>query len=272
MRATYRCSRKNGSARHNDRNFNLNKASHINQGKTPDNWNWHCFQKKLPEASFSEVEEIFYQKRYSASLSAINERYRAQYHPERCKTVKDLLEGSRTKPEEFILQIGTKDEHPPGHVLADVVKEFMDYNLSWNKEHGNHMHILNVSGHVDESTPHIHVRRCWDYIDKDGNPRLGQEKALEQAGIGLPDPDKPVGRYNNRKKTFDTMMRDKWYEILKAHGLEIETEPLPRRKNKIKEAYIDSQIAKKVEKLESLDKQIKWTKDLRDKQRQFLNK
>ena len=267
MRATYRCSR-NGSAKHNDRTFNLDKAEHIDQELTAHNWNWHCFAKVLPEASFAEVEELFYEKRYSASLEAINSRYRAQYHPERCKTIKDLLEGPKTCPSETLLQAGSKDDHPDYHILAQSMKEFMDYLASWNRENGNHLHILNFALHVDESTPHIHMRTCWDYTDKDGNPRLGQEKGLELSGIDLPKPEKSVGRYNNRKMTFDEMVRTKWQDILKSHGLEIETKPLPRRKHKGTEEYIDEQIAKKQSELQRLDSQVEWTRDLRDKQQE----
>lgn len=277
MRATYRCSR-TGSAKHNDRTFDLDKAIHINQHRTPDNYNWHLFKHKLPEKSFSEVEEIFYTKQYSASLEAINSRYRAQCHPERCRTIQDILKSPKTRPEEVILQVGNMDNHPDPDVLMECMTEFTGYLGSWNKQHGNHLHILNFSIHLDEKTPHVHLRRCWDYIDNDGNPRLGQEKALKAAGVELPHPDKSEGRYNNRKMTFDSMMRDKWHEILKSHGLEIETEPLPRRKNMIKEKFIDSQIAQKSEQvgklekqLEKLESQIEWTKDLRDKQREIMN-
>lgn len=278
MRATYRCGR-TGSARHNDRDFDLTNSSHIDQRRTDDNYNWHLFKHKLPNKTFSEVEEIFYTKQYSASLEATNSRYRAQYHPERCKTIKDLLKSPQTRPEEVILQIGNMDDYPSPEVLMECMIEFTNQMARWNVQHGNHLHILNFSIHLDEQTPHVHLRRCWDYIDKDGHPRLGQEKALEAAGVELPDPTRKAGRYNNRKMTFDNMMRAKWYEILKSHGLEIETEPLPRRKHMIKEKFIDSQIAKKSEKvveleeqLEKLEKQVDWTKDLRDKQQELKEK
>lgn len=275
MRATYRCSR-SGSARHNDRNFNLDKATHIDQRRTAENCNWHLFMRKAPDLSFSEMEKIFYTHRYSAHLEALNSRYKAQYHPERCKTIDDLLKSPKTRPEEVILQIGNMDNHPNPDVLMECMVDYVNKLAKWNVEHGNHLHILNFSIHLDESTPHVHLRRCWDYIDKDGNPRIGQEQALKAAGLEAPDPSKPIGRYNNRKMTFDSMMRGKWQEILKEHGLEIETDPLPRKRNMITEKYIDSKIAQKSEQIEKLEKQldklerqVEWTKDLRDTQRTF---
>ena len=255
MRATYRCSRA-GSAKHNDRSFNLDKADHIDQGRTSANENWHCFRKVNPDMSFTEVEETFYAKRYSEALEATNKRYREQYHPERCKTIQDLLKGPKTRPEEVIFQIGDKDVNPGIDVLRDCMRDLYQRMSSWNKDHGRHLHILNYSIHLDEKTPHIHQRQCWDYIDKDGHYRLGQEKALEASGVELPDPDKPVGRYNNRKMSFDKMIRSMWLEVLQDHGLEVETIPRPRRKNKIKEAFIDGQIAKKQDELQRLESQI----------------
>ena len=283
MRATYRCSRSAGSAKHNDRTFDLTAARHIKKELTELNWNWHRFMRSKPDATFEEVEKRFYEKRYSASLKAINERYLAQYHPERCKTIDDLLAGSKTRPEEVILQIGNKDEFPDHKVLEKSLRELMNFTASWSHEHGNCLHLLNFSVHLDESTPHVHIRRCWDYIDKEGNPRLGQEQALKNAGVEPPKPNEPIGRYNNRKITFDTMIREKWQDILKSNGIELETTPLPRRKHKIKEIFIDSQIAKKQERVEQLEKcvenlerkseqlekQVKWTKSLRDKQQAF---
>ena len=43
-------------------------------------------------------------------------------------------------------------------------------------------------------------------------------------GSGLPDPDKPLSRRNNRKITFDAACRKMLFEIAKRHGLELEEE------------------------------------------------
>ena len=65
------------------------------------------------------------------------------------------------------------------------------------------MQILNMAIHHDEQGGlHAHIRRVWNTTDKDGNLTLGQNKALEAAGVELPEPDKKVSRYNNRKMTF----------------------------------------------------------------------
>lgn len=70
----------------------------------------------------------------------------------------------------------------------------------WSSKHGWHFHILDYAMHFDESTPHVHYSPLMDVKDKDGHFIIAQEKALREAGIELPDPSKPEGRYNNRKK------------------------------------------------------------------------
>lgn len=235
--------------------------------------------------TFSEAEALYYEKRYKGYIDALNERYKASGHAERCKSIDDLLKGSKTRPEEFILQIGSlKDGTCDKTTLNECLIDYIQQLKEWDNKHGNHMHLLNFAVHFDETTPHAHFRRVWDYEDKYGNLRINQEQALKAAGIERPDLSKPEGRYNNRKMTFDKMAREMWYEILKKHGLEIETNPLPRKKNQITEKFIESQISDKVKKaeelnqevsqletkLKKLNKQIQWTKELRDKQQDLV--
>ena len=107
------------------------------------------------------------------------------------------------------------------------------------------MHLLSIALHGDETSPHAHIRRVWDYETKDG-PTLGQDKALQAAGVELPDPSKPKGRYNNRKMTFDAMMREKWLDICERHGLRLDREPVPGMRHKDKADYIRDQIEKEI--------------------------
>ena len=48
---------------------------------------------------------------------------------------------------------------------------------------------------------------------------------MEALGFELPKPDKPLGRYNNRKITFDAACRTMLFEIAKRHGLELDEVP-----------------------------------------------
>ena len=75
------------------------------------------------------------------------------------------------------------------------------------------------------STPHIHERHVFDCENKYGELCPQQEKALEALGIPLPDPDKPRGRNNNRKMTFDLICRNLLFDVCRQYGLDIEDVP-----------------------------------------------
>ena len=149
----------------------------------------------------------------------------------------------------MILQVGNRDVRADDQAFIEALNDYINRLDEWNQAHGDHMTILSMALHMDETTPHVHIRRVWDYQDRDGLTRLGQNKALEQAGVELPDPSKPVGRYNNRKMTFDREARAMWHEACRAHGLEIETEPVPDRRHQDKADYIRGQISQEIDSL-----------------------
>jgi len=258
MRTTQRSGRA-GSAKHNDRSF-LDKdgvaADHIDRERLSENKYISMLGKNQ---NFEEAERAFYEMRYGKAQELRNARYIKSGHRDRCKTTDDLYEGKLTRPEELILQVGDMKEHISSEELWGMAKEYINSFNEWNKSHGNHGHILSVALHSDEATPHVHLRRVWDY-EKDGITELGQAKALEQAGVELPDPTKEAGRYNNRKMSFDAMMREKWQEICKGHGYEIETEPRPTKKHKQKADFIAGKLAEELEEkkqaLEALSEQV----------------
>ena len=95
----------------------------------------------------------------------------------------------------------------------------------FHERFGKHVHILDWALHLDEGTPHIHERHVFDCENKYGETAPQQEKALEALGFELPKPDKPLGRYNNRKITFDAACRTMLFEIAKHHGLELDEVP-----------------------------------------------
>ena len=245
-----------GNAKHNDRSFLSGKteqeqremAPHIDLAKTGINRTWvHGvgWNRQGEPVDIAAAERSFYSDRYGAAQAAKNDRYEAQRHPERRKSTDDLYTGKQTRPEEIILQIGSKDEPVTNKVFGACLQDYIHELNQWNEEHGDHMHLLSIALHGDETSPHAHIRRVWDYETKDG-PTLGQDRALQAAGVPLPDPSKPKGRYNNRKIKFDTMMRKKWLDICEAHGLKIDREPVPGMRHKDKADYIRDQIQKEL--------------------------
>ena len=206
--------------KHNDRNFNINHAEHINPERVRLNryWNW----TGNPETTFEAAEITFYEKHISAHLEAQNARYRAQRHAERAKTMDEYRKSPQNCPEEVILMIGKAGDTIPADMMARIIQE----QINWEQKQFPGLKVLNVALHMDEQgAPHIHERRAWVYTDRDGNWAISQNKSLEQMGVELPNPDKPRGRFNNRKQTFSRMCREHLLQICREHGLEIEEIP-----------------------------------------------
>lgn len=212
--------------KHNDRNFNINHAEHIDPERVKNNkyWNW----TGNPETTFEAAEIAFYEKHISAHLEAQNARYRAQRHAERAKTMDEYRKSPQTCPEEVILQIGKLGDTIPADMMARIIQE----QINWEQKTFPGVRVLDVALHMDEQgAPHIHERRAWVYTDKDGNLAISQNKSLEQMGVELPNPDKPRGRFNNRKQIFSKICREHLLQICKEHGLEIEEIPQEKSRN-----------------------------------------
>lgn len=210
--------------KHNDRNFDINHAEHIDPERVKNNryWNWTG-----KEITFEAAEQAFYEKHIRKHLDAQNARYVAQRHPERAKTMDEYRRSPQTCPEEVILQIGKLGDTIPADMMARIIQE----QINWEQKQFPGVKVLNVALHMDEQgAPHIHERRAWVYTDKDGNFAISQNKALEQMGVELPNPNKPRGRFNNRKQTFSRMCREHLLQICREHGLEIEE--IPQEKSK----------------------------------------
>ena len=217
--------------KHNDRRFNLANSEHIDPERVKGNIYWDCFHgfrsalaPPDPDdlgATFSDVEQQFYESRYTAFVESQNERNAKIRHTERNRSIPDLLSSRKTCPEETIYQLGTLDEHASAEDLLNIVTEFIE---EFKTKFGEHVHVLDWALHLDESTPHIHERHVFDCENKYGEVAPQQEKALEALGFDPPDPDKPLSRRNNRKITFDAACRKMLFEIAKRHGLDLEEE------------------------------------------------
>lgn len=118
--------------------------------------------------------------------------------------------------------IGKAGDTIPADMMARIIQE----QINWEQKQFPGVRVLDVALHMDEQgAPHIHERRAWVYTDKDGNTAISQNKSLEQMGVELPNPDKPRGRFNNRKQTFSKKCREHLLQICREHGLEIEEIP-----------------------------------------------
>ena len=219
--------------KHNDRNFNINHAEHIDPERVKDNryWNWTG-----KEMTFEAAEIAFYEKHIRQHLDAQNARYKAQRHAERVRSMDEYRKSPQTCPEEVILQIGKMGDTIPADMMARIIQE----QINWEQKTFPGVKVLNVALHMDEQgAPHIHERRAWVYTDKDGNFAISQNKALEQMGVELPNPNKPRSRFNNRKMSFSRMCREHLLQICREHGLEIEE--IPQEKSRSGRTLADYQ-------------------------------
>lgn len=251
------------SSKHNDRQFDADKAEHINTERMLQNVYWdyqnglrtHAEQENGNYPTFAEIENRFYTEQYSDFLTGQHERNRKAGHSNRDRSVEDLLQDKRVCPEETIYQIGKEGSETPPEVLLEVIQ---DYHARFNQQFGEHVHIIDWALHLDETTPHVHERHVFDMKNSHGEIEPKQEKTLELMGIPLPEPGKKPGQYNNRKKTFDSVCRDMFIETCKDHGLSIEEEPIYggqtyREKN---DYIIESQQAEIAQQQQMLNSQL----------------
>lgn len=213
--------------RHNDRNFDISHAEHIDPERTKGNiyWNW----TGRADITFEDAEKEFYEQHCGTHLDAVNQRYLEQRHPERVRTMDEYRKSPRTCPEETILMIGRKGDSIPPKTLRAICEDLRN----WEENTVSGLKVLDIALHVDEEgAPHVHMRRAWLYSDKKGVESISQGKALQAAGIPLPHPDRPQGRNNNRKQVFSAMERQAMYEICRGYGLESLLETQPREKSR----------------------------------------
>ena len=262
--------------RHNDRRFDVENSEHIDADRARQNIYWDCYRgftthefrenPEQPDFSFEEIERMFYYEHYSGHVEAQNARNEKTRHTERNRTVEDLLKNNKTCPEETLYQIGTMEQSVPPEVLFQIVTEFQE---EFDRRFGSHVHIIDWALHLDEATPHIHERHVCDCENRYGELCPQQEKALEELGVPLPKPDKPKGRNNNRKQTFDAICRTLLFDICRRHGLHLDQEPSYGGRDYLeKQDYIlmkqKEQLAAQEQKLEELTLKIEDVETLLD--------
>lgn len=253
---------KNGvyNPKHNDRNFKIENAEHIDPELAKQDFLWDCYQgysttemREREELSsrFEKVEQAFYFDRYFDYCEGQHERNYKRGHTERDRTTEDLRLSKKTCPEESIIQIGTLEEHVDPVILLKIASEYFS---EFEKRFGSNVHILDWALHLDEQTPHIHERHVFDVVNQYGEIQPAQEKALEALGVTLPYLDKPKSKTNNRKVMFDSICRTMLFDICKKHGLNLEEEPsYGGRKYLEKQDYI---LMKQKQKLAEQETQI----------------
>lgn len=212
-----------GKSLHNDRDFDLSKSDHIDLKKQSMNQFIVCSSNpEDKELSFSEWEMKFYEENFANSLTRTNEKYIAQRHPERIKTMAEWVEKTY-KPTEAIIQLGNKNDQINPVVLEKAfVETLRDIGVKYPQ-----IKSLDVALHADETTPHIHYRFVIVGHDKEGNLKPLKTQGLKEMGIERPDLLKPEGRHNNPLMTFTAEFREILYLNVEKLGMELDREPQP---------------------------------------------
>lgn len=275
MRATLRSSR-TGSAMHNDKTY-LNKDIRNQTKQKGYRYRMYCARRKADGTypkSFAEAELQYYVDHYMEGLNAKNQRQLDHRHPERCRDIGQLYHGEHTCPEEQVLRIVGKNRKAEidAETFWNCVQEYISAMNEWNSSHGNHMHFLDVAVHAARYEGiHAHIRRVWDYTDQFGYLSVGQSKALECAGVELPEdtPEDKDGkpcpdRYRNRKRVFDAMSTEIWEGICRKHGFEINSDPSGRSDADVLKEEIVLLSKQKAQLLKDIAKLQKKREELQD--------
>ena len=217
------------SARHLDRHFDLKKAKHIDPARPPliryvefhvdEDGTLHHSKSKTLQAHEIAVYRKLFQKR----LDAMNTRYVAQRHPEKCKTLEQYYRSPQSCPDEYLIYIGDKDNHPGSDVLKAAGSELIK---RLQTKYSKNLIPLSVATHLDEQGAcHLHFRLIFiSTTDKNG-VKVSLTKGMKEAGIALPDEEKPEHKYNNRQMAFSEEIRNTFADICEQQfGLEIERE------------------------------------------------
>lgn len=156
--------------KHNDRDFDVEHSEHIDSERTKQNVYWDCYQgysfagsSQERQFNFTEIERAYYYEHYSDFVDAQNERNEQARHPERNRTIDDVLKNNKTCPEESVIQLGNIDHAVTPDVLAKVSAEFFD---EFNKRYGSHIHILDWVIVIIAQIQSIHILKAQS-LEKD---------------------------------------------------------------------------------------------------------
>lgn len=241
------------NANHNTKEATRAQEDHIDHERTKKNVcvAFDVNGQVIKRGSFDarEHELQIYKEMYGEGLEAKNERYRKKGAHNRIRTIEEVYKSAKTAPQEIILQIGKRDTADPKD-LAQVALELL------REMRAKQGYVpLDLALHLDETSPHIHIRGTYKAKDSYGYYQPNQTKALEAMGYGLPDPTKPRGRYNNALISFTDDLRQKFYDRCEELGYQIEREPetpgrrhteaeVFRLKQEIQEAKLEAGMAR----------------------------
>ena len=238
MKVTCRSAKMDKAGLHNDRNFDIGTAAHIDSTRTSQN-RYYTYNGDH-ERTFLEIEQAFYKEHFSDYIESQNERNTKAGHKERNRSIEDYYFNKKTRPEDVLLQIGDVEYHATGDELWECALKYKD---RFEEQFGDKCKILDMALHLDEATPHVHIRRTWLSEDARGHEQVNMEKCLRELDIILPDGSKPIDKYNNQKITFSKLEREMFIKICEEEGFEIDRTNGGRNKHLSVEEYKEMKVA-----------------------------
>lgn len=184
------------------------------------------------QPSVKEAEKLLYEDIFREHMDLQNKAHLKKGNFGRIWTPEEFRTSVRYRPIENMLQIGSEKNFLPPRDMWGVYCEYHE----WRKENFSDNYELISVVIYDGITPHLHERYVLYWTDENGIKHTGIDKALKQAGIGLPFPEVEESRYNNRKMLFDRICREAWLDLVEEKlksfpGMELER-PDPDSKSK----------------------------------------
>ncbi len=263
MKATIRNGRTTNAGRvfnanHNTRQETRAVEGHIDHDRTAQNLNFKFLADGSIEKCDSFDSKAFeisqYEVYYGEGQEAKNQRYKAEAHADRCKTVAKVYATPKTAPLETILQLGNMntDIAPEERERILTVSAFQLID-GLRAKYGDNLKVLSLSGHKDEAVFHYHLRYTILGRDRFGYSVPNQNQGFQEMGIERPNPDKPLSRYNNPLMTFSDELRETFYALCEKNGnIEIDREVKnPSQKHRDILVYKCEQLQKNVAELTS---------------------
>ena len=261
MKATIRNGRTTNAGRvfnanHNTRQETRAVEGHIDHNRTAQNINFKFYADGSIEKCDSFDSKAFeisqYEIYYGEGQEAKNQRYKAEAHADRCKTVAEVYATPKTAPLETILQLGNMntDIAPEERERILTVSAFQLID-GLRAKYGDNLKILSLSIHKDEAVIHGHCRYTILGCDRFGYAVPNQNQGFLEMGIERPNPDKPLSRYNNPLMTFSDELRETFYALCEKNGnIEIDREVKnPSQKHRDILVYKCEQLQKNVAEL-----------------------
>lgn len=157
------------------------------------------------------AEKLLYEEMFDAERESQNERYRKKGNYGRIWTMDEWRRSVRHRPIENVLFVGNEDCYLFPDALFDAYLQFCEKR---EERFGDIFLRVSAIRYAGSTIPHIHERYVLYWTDAKGIKHTEIEKALKQASVAVPFPEKEKGQYNNRKMMFDSICREMWLDIV----------------------------------------------------------